>query len=67
MSFWLVSLVCVDGVDRSPSTKASADVCGAGGVETGGMTEGVAAGADNVVLVSLTTSTADVYYATFFL
>jgi hypothetical protein len=56
--FWLVAPVCVDGVERSPSTKASADVCGAGGVETGGMTEVVAAGDEMVVLGSLTTGTA---------
>ncbi|XP_044356392.1 zinc finger CCCH domain-containing protein 8-like [Triticum aestivum] len=39
-----------DGVERSPSKKASADVSGAGGVETGGITVAVAAGADIVVL-----------------
>ena len=57
MVFWLVAPVCVDGVERSPSAKASAGVCGAGGVETGGMTEAVAAGAEMVVLESLTTGT----------
>jgi hypothetical protein len=38
--------VCVDivGVERSTSVKISAEVCGAGGVDTGG-TEGVTAGA----------------------
>ena len=45
--------MCVFGVERSPSVKASADVCGVGGVETGGNTEAVATGADIVVLVSL--------------
>ena len=50
--------MCVDGVERSPSAKASADFCGAGGVETGGMTEAVVAGTEKVVLESLPTSTA---------
>ena len=54
--------MCVDGVERSPSKKASADVSGAGGVETGGITEAVDAGAENVVLVSLATGTAEDLY-----
>ena len=58
MVFWLVALVCVDGMETSSSTKASADVCGAGRFETRGMTEVVAAGAEMVVLESLTTGTA---------
>ena len=57
MVFWLVAPVCVDGVERSPSANASADVCGAGGVETGGIIEAVVAGAKMVVLESLTTGT----------
>jgi hypothetical protein len=39
--------------------KTSADVCGAGGVETCGGTVAVAAGADTVVLGSTTGTAAD--------
>ena len=38
------------GVERTPRTKASVDVVGAGGVAAGGGTEVVAAGADDVAL-----------------
>ena len=44
--------MCVDGVERTPSANASADACGAGGVDTGGAIVAVAAGAESVVLVS---------------
>ena len=47
------------GVERIPTTKASVDVVGAGGVVAGGGTEAVAAGADAVALVSDTGTTAD--------
>ena len=57
--FWLVALVCVDSMERRASANASEDVCGAGGVDTGGTTMAVAAGAKVVVLESLTTGTAD--------
>lgn len=50
-------------MEKSPSAKTSVDVCGAGGIETGGITEAVAAGADNVVLVSLATGTTKDLYA----
>jgi hypothetical protein len=50
--------VYVDGIERSASTKASVDVCWAG-VETGGGTVAVAAGAESVVLVSTTGTAAD--------
>ena len=40
-------------------TKASVDVAGAGGVAVGGGTEAVAAGADEVALVSGTGTAAD--------
>ena len=40
------------GVERTPRTKASVDVAGAGGVAAGGGTEAVAIGADEVALVS---------------
>ena len=40
------------GVERTPRTKASVDVAGAGGVAAGGGTEAVATGADEVPLVS---------------
>ena len=46
MVFWLVAPVCVDGVERRASAKASVEVCGAGGVDTGGTTVEVAAGAE---------------------
>ena len=46
-------------MERSLSAKASADVCGAGGVETRGMTKAVAPGVDIVVLVSLETGTVE--------
>jgi hypothetical protein len=47
--------VCVDvvGVERSAFVKISAEVCGAGGVDTGGtegVTVGAAAGAETVAL-----------------
>ena len=47
------------GVQRTPRTKASVDVVGAGGVAAGGGTEAVATGADAVALVSGTGTTAD--------
>ena len=48
-----------DGVEMSPRTKASVDVDGASGVATGaGCTEAVA-GADDVALVSVTGTAAD--------
>ena len=47
------------GVERTPRTKASVDVVGAGGVAAGGGTGAVAAGADVVALVSVTGTTAD--------
>ena len=47
------------GVERTPRTKASVDVVGAGGVAAGGGTEAVAAGADAVALVSGTGTAAD--------
>ena len=54
MVFWLVALVCIDGVERTTSTNALEDVCGAGGT-----TVAVAADAEVVVPKSLTTGTAD--------
>ena len=42
------------GVERTPRTKASVDVAGAGGVAAGGGTGVVAAGADVVALVCVT-------------
>ena len=63
MVFWLVAPVCIDGMERRPSANTSVDVYGARGVETGGITEAVAAGADNVVLVSLATGTTKDLYA----
>ena len=50
--------MCVDGVEMTASANASAEVCGAGGVDTGGATVAVAGGAEMVVLES-TTGTAD--------
>ena len=47
------------GVDRTPRTKASVHVVGAGGVATGGGTEAVAAGAEVVALVSGTGTAAN--------
>ena len=47
------------GVERTPRTKASVDVAGAGGVAAGGGTEVVAAGADVVALVSGTDTSVD--------
>ena len=48
------------GVERTPRTKASVDVAGAGGVAAGADgTEAVAAGADVVALVSGTGTPAD--------
>ena len=47
------------GVERTPRTKASVDVVGAGGVAAEGDTEVVAAGGDAVALVSGTGTTAD--------
>ena len=51
--------MCVDGVERRASANASEEVCGAGGVDTGGATVAVAIGAEMVVLESLATSTTD--------
>ena len=47
------------GVDRTPRTKASVDVVGAGGVGAGGGIEPVAAGADDVALESGTGTATD--------
>ena len=47
------------GVERTPRMKASVDVAGAGGVAAGGVTEAVAAGADEIALVFGTGTTAD--------
>ena len=47
------------GVEKTPRTKASVDVVGAGGVGAGGDTEAVAAGADDVALESGTGTAAD--------
>ena len=47
------------GVERTPRTKASVNVVGAGGVGAGGGTGAIAAGADNVALASKTGTTAD--------
>ena len=47
------------GVERTPRTKASVDVVGAGGVGAGGGTGAVAAGADVVALASKTGTAAD--------
>ena len=46
-------------MERRASAKASEEVIQAGGVDTGGTTVVVAAGAEVVVLESLTTGTAD--------
>ena len=46
-------------MERTPRTNASAEVVGAGGVATGGATDAVAAGADVVALVSVTSTAAD--------
>ena len=51
--------MCEGGVERSPATKASEEVCGAGGVATGGATGAVAIGAEVVALVSLAGTAAD--------
>ena len=59
MVFWLDAPVCVDSVERRVSTKALVEVCGAGGVDNGGATVAVAAGAEVVVMESLTTGTAN--------
>ena len=40
------------GVERTPRSKASVDVVGAGGVAAGDGTEAVAAGADDLALES---------------
>ena len=42
MVFWLVAPVCVDGVEMTASANASAEVYGAGGVDTGGATGAMA-------------------------
>ena len=47
------------GVDRTPRTKASVDVEGAGGVGAGAGCAGAVAGADVVALVSVTGSASD--------
>ena len=49
----------VGGVERTPRTKATVDVVGAGGVAAGGGTEPVVAGADAVALVSDPSTSAD--------
>ena len=45
-------------MERTPRTNASIEVVGASGVATGGATEAMAAGADAVALVSVTSTTA---------
>ena len=47
------------GVERTPRTKASYEVAGAGGVAAGGGTKAMATGADVVALVSGTSTKAD--------
>ena len=47
------------GVERTPRTKASVNVVGAGGVGAGGGTGAVVAGADKVALASETGIAAD--------
>ena len=47
------------GVERTPRTKASVDVVGAGGVGAGGGIEAVATGANDVSLESGTSTPAD--------
>ena len=47
------------GVERTPRTKASVDVVGAGEVATGGGTGAMAAGVVAVALVSVTSTAAD--------
>ena len=47
------------GVERTPRTKASVDVVGAGGVGARGGTRAVAAGADTEALASETGTAAD--------
>ena len=47
------------GVERTPRTKASVDVVGAGGLCAGGGTRAIAVGADVVALESVTGTTAD--------
>ena len=51
--------MCEGGVERSPTTNASEEVVGAGGVANGGATEAVAAGAEVVALVSDTGTDVD--------
>ena len=50
-----------DGVERTPRTKASDEVDGADGVAAGGGTGAMAAGADVVALVSMTSTTTDLW------
>jgi len=57
--FWLDAPVCVDGVERRVPANASAKVCRAGGVDTGGAMVAISAGAEIVALESLTTGTAN--------
>ena len=47
------------GVERTPRTKASIDVVGAGGVDAGGGTKAVGASADDVALESGTGTAAN--------
>ena len=47
------------GVERTPRTKASVDVVGAGGVAAGGGTGAVVVSADDVALESFTGTAAD--------
>ena len=47
------------GVERTPSTKASVDIVGDGGVAAGGGTGALAASADAVALESVTGTIAD--------
>ena len=51
--------MCKGGMERSPATKTSEEVYGAGGVATGGATRAVAAGVDVVALVSLAGTATD--------
>ena len=46
-------------MERSPATNASEEVCGAGGVATGGTTKAVVVGVEVVALVSLAGTAAD--------
>ena len=51
--------VCVDGMERSASAKASADLYWAGGVDTSSGIDEAAVGAETVDLVSAISTTKD--------